>query len=139
MDVNTLWGLCVEESKKSPCKRHKVGAALLDSVGNVHLGFNHPNDGTCSCEDEHGETKHGFVTHAEIDAKNKVPEGVLITECVVTHAPCSNCAEALIKRGLEDLFYGVEITSSAVGIKRLLNKGVNVYKKEGDKWVQVIS
>ncbi|MBU0760824.1 MAG: hypothetical protein KJ600_00370 [Nanoarchaeota archaeon] len=59
----------VEEAGKSPCKRDKRGAVIVDSIGlEIGSGFNAPPAGL-ECEPRHCEpTCKDYAVHAEMNA-----------------------------------------------------------------------
>jgi deoxycytidylate deaminase len=99
MDFNKL---ALETAQKSPCKKRKVGAVIVDPSGNViSTGYNY-NTLEYPCEDRKGVT-YSTVKHAEISAINSA--GILtdLGGCTmyVTHTPCKNCQEAIDEEGLK--------------------------------------
>ena len=101
MDYNKI---ALEEAQKSPCKKRKVGAIIVDVVsGEIKAkGHNYNTSGNPDCEDVFGNT-YGTVIHAEIAALNSLDplyntKGSYI---YVTHPPCDNCQKAIDDAGLE--------------------------------------
>lgn len=97
--------LALKEAQKSPCQKRKVGAVIVTKDEEIiGMGHNTPTD-TVGCEDASGNTRTD-VTHAEINAIADVSsiytQDILKGATIyVTHQPCENCADAIIKAGLK--------------------------------------
>jgi len=93
--------------QKSPCKKRKVAAVIVDEKGNIVAeGWNY-NPKSDICEDEHGKT-FPDVIHAEVAAINALGNNKG-KHMYVTHYPCDNCRKVIENTGLtfevvEDLF-----------------------------------
>ena len=86
---------------KSPCKKRKVAAIIVDADGMIiGSGYNHRNGKPC--EDAAGASE-ADVVHAEIAAIDSVPPEMLYkAEAIyVTHPPCANCQYEIAKSGIE--------------------------------------
>ena len=95
-------------AQKSPCKKRKVGAIIVDRKGyTLGEGWNRPTS-TTGCEDANGDT-FPDVVHAEIAALeyfNIVRKTRVYTDeltMYVTHQPCENCAKAIAEAGITDV------------------------------------
>lgn len=88
--------LTIEEAKKSPCKKRKVGAIIVSKKGEIlSTGYNYNPLGE-DCEDATGLTSEDVI-HAEVSAISfldyeSIIEGAII---YVTHKPCENCQKAI--------------------------------------------
>ncbi len=106
------------EMEKSTCEKRKVGAIVVDEVGEI-IGRGHNfNLDRGSCEDSEGVTMPNVI-HAEIAALDNASEMIhkhLIissrpTKIYVTHQPCMNCMRAIYAAGITEV---IEVTK---GIK----------------------
>lgn len=104
MDFNKI---ALEIAQKSPCKKRKVGAVIVDPSGNViSTGYNYNSSlhaDSNDCEDSQGVT-YSTVVHAEISAIAYASLSSL-GGCTmyVTHTPCKNCQEAIDEVGLKTI------------------------------------
>jgi dCMP deaminase len=95
-------------AEQSYCVRKKVGAVLVTRAGTIGIGFNGTKAGKPNvCELLDGTTDPE-VTHAEINAIDKMSrEGVspLGSIVFVTLSPCINCAKSLAAVGVSAVYY----------------------------------
>lgn len=111
--------LAILNSDLSTCARHHVGAVLA-CKNNRHLasGRNGVERGHTHCEDlmregvlsyeDHQEWSKENEIHAEINAIEFCKEYGLPTEgttLYVTHCPCPECTDAIIKAGIAKVVY----------------------------------
>ena len=106
MDYNKL---ALEEAEKSPCRKRKVGAIIVDKVGEV-MGKGHNHYPAIAgkpvwhqgCEDKDGNTKPEVI-HAEIAAilSLDLSYNTRGSYIYVTHKPCESCQKAIDEAGLE--------------------------------------
>ena len=98
---NKIWDLVEHEAAKSPCKKRRVGAVLVDGESIV-TGYNH-NPVEHDCED--GEATHPDTVHAEIDMITKLPASYDGTGATlyVNHQPCDRCLTSLGVRNITDI------------------------------------
>lgn len=94
-----IFKLVTDEAAKSPAKRRKVGAILLNQCDEVvGRGYNHLADNlTACCENEAGDTLIG-VRHAEancLDYAFKAGSTVKGLTMYVSHEPCVDCRTLL--------------------------------------------
>jgi hypothetical protein len=138
MDYNKL---ALEEAQKSPCKKRKVGAVIVNKDKtkvlakghNFHL-YSEP------CEDSQSNTD-SLVIHAEIAVINKTTNLDEAKYIYVTHPPCNNCQEAIDEAGLEvilvddfikfdsgKLRYGLVPPKAMKELAKVLTYGAKKYK-----------
>lgn len=99
--------IAMEEMEKSDCIKRKVGAVIVDDMGEVMGRGHNVNMDNGPCEDEQGNTI-GEVIHAEISAisdamsvahkhlmRMSKPESIYIT-----HQPCARCMHAIKDIGI---------------------------------------
>lgn len=120
--------LAHEISKMSYCVRRQVGCVVVTETGNLAIGYNgtQPGEDNC-CEDPVTGNTIEDVTHAEVNALNKIPLDVDLSEAVlfVTTSPCTNCAEVIVNRGIKHVIYDA-LKRTAVGIDHLIKHNVRV-------------
>lgn len=121
-------------ARTSQAKRLKVGACLIKNGNPIAFGVNGTIPGwyTNECEDEEGNTKADVVTHAEINALNKlrkINESSVGATLLITHAPCLRCGHEILDAGIEKVYYRYQYRSDE-GIKYLKENGVVVYQLE---------
>lgn len=147
--------IAMEEMEKSDCIKRKVGAVIVDDMGEV-LGRGHNvNMANGPCEDEDGNTV-GDVVHAEEVAINdamQVQHKHLMRmsephSIYITHQPCAKCAHAIkeigikmenihivdsgIKHDAEKLRLSLIPTQLIEGVGEVMTFGAKKYKK--DNW-----
>lgn len=138
----------LEEAAKSPCKKRKVGAIIVNMYGEaVGRGHNTVSDAG-PCEDINGNTRPQVI-HAEINALKDM--GTSIGETIyVSHQPCDRCMTAINDKDLRvevvnsfmkfdtgKLRYDLIPPSSLKGLAAVLTYGAKKYKpnnwRGGDK------
>lgn len=97
---------------RGTCPRARVGAVLAREGRVISTGYNGSPSGTIHCEDEgcisNGEGRCIRTIHAELNcicfaAKHGTrTEGATL---YITHAPCLDCAKAIINAGIKEVFY----------------------------------
>ena len=101
---NKLHKLALDEAAKSTAKKRKVGAVIVDNIGEViGLGHNYASpDFNGPCEDAMGNTLP-FVVHAEVAAIESVKAIHIVYPLTiyVTHQPCENCQSAILKANID--------------------------------------
>lgn len=96
-------------SKRSTCKRAKVGCVLTYNNRIISTGYNGSAPGTEQCIDKEclKINNHCILTiHAEQNAiaNMTINPGHGIT-AYTTHSPCGNCYKALASIGVKEIFY----------------------------------
>ncbi len=122
------WGL----THLSRAKRLKVGAVLVDKDGKaVGHGYNHmPFKHRTQCCELNDDVSNPEVIHAEMDALVHVDFKSDGCTVFVTHAPCLDCAMAIVEAGASKVVYEVPYRLTN-GIDYLLGHGVIVEKYDG--------
>lgn len=144
--IDTASKIALIEAEKSPCKKRKVGAIIVDRDGIVlSKGHNHGRTPYTPCEDEQGYTT-SEVVHAEIAA---IKKGVNYDDCTifVTHQPCENCQKAIDDANLKlhivknfmkfdtgKLRYGLIPPEATKALASVLTYGAKKYKP--NNWKQ---
>ena len=122
-DLQKEWfELAFKTARKSPAKKQKCGAVLIQDNHVIATGFNHmPMGWEPSCEITENPTRatnnnpfcfktlksHPEVIHAEADAVSLAihcghsPVGGSI---YITHAPCMNCAKSIYMSGIREVW-----------------------------------
>jgi deoxycytidylate deaminase len=106
----------------SKCKRMTVYAMGMDKEGNTEYARNgnpgrcRDTVGTCGC------------THAEARLLKKMPKPVVVS---VSHAPCLECAKALVNAGVEVVTY-LKPYRLKDGVEHLDQNGVLVFSCTGE-------
>lgn len=104
----------------SNCRRMTVHAIGIDKEGRVEYAKN-ANPGRCT-----GDEGACGCVHAEIRLLKKMSNPVTV---MVSHAPCLNCAKALVKAGVQAVYY-MKPYRLKDGLEYLYNSGVLVYCTE---------
>lgn len=126
MATARLWSL------QSTCRRLKVGAIIVKDGRTISTGYNGAPSGFTHCTPDicNEEKSCTRTVHAEMNAivfaaKYGIPtEGA---ELYTTHAPCLDCAKAMINAGIAHVFYEQEYRSTD-GVEILAQAGVKVDK-----------
>lgn len=112
----------------SYCVKRRVGCVIELNDRVISIGYNgtQPGEDNC-CEDPVTGNTIEDVTHAEVNALNKIPLDVDLSEAVlfVTTSPCTNCAEVIVNRGIKHVIYDA-LKRTAVGIDHLIKHNVRV-------------
>jgi len=99
---NKIAKLVLEEAAKSPCKKRKVGAVIVDDRGEVIAkGYNY-NPRSENCEDDFSNT-YPEVIHAEISAimdAHIIKSSLKDCTIYISHPPCDNCKKAIKENGM---------------------------------------
>lgn len=123
LEMATLW------SKRSHCRRKKVGALLIKDEQIISDGYNGtPSGSSNDCEDGN-DTTYWYVIHAEMNVISKLAKNTNTSNnstLYVTLSPCRECSKVLLQsnikrvvfsefyRDIEGLFFlyenGVELT-----------------------------
>ena len=120
-------------SELSYAKRHKVGAVIVSSQGQIiSQGFNGTPpgyDNCCEYEDENGNlVTYPYVLHAESNAITKCARWNSSTEggtLYVTLSPCIDCARLIIQAGIKRVVYDEQYRNDE-GIKLLIDVGMTI-------------
>ena len=119
-------------SRFSYSNRDKVGAVIVDSVGNIQIGYNGTPSGFPNvCEDENGVTLPE-VLHAESNAILKAARSTISTQgstLFVTLSPCVECAKLIIQSGIKHVVFENEYRNTS-GIELLQKSGILVTRFE---------
>lgn len=123
-------------SKRSTCSRLKVGTVITstDYRKVLALGYNGAASGLPNrCErDEPGNC--GCATHAELNAMINCDTPRYVEKIVfITHAPCINCAKALINFGNIKQIYYRDTYRDLSGVKLLDSVGIPIAQFSGGR------
>lgn len=135
--ASSMLEIAVTLSKRSTCSRAAVGACVTDPemLQILGIGYNgnargldndcdRPTAGSCGC------------VHAELNALLKAP-GLVAKRLFTTHAPCINCAKAILNGGVISVAYIVRYRDPA-GVELLRQQmGDNVVQFSPDPLVTV--
>ncbi len=124
MEVAGLFG------SRATCGRLSVGAVIAKEGRIIVTGYNGPAAGEPHCNSDVCDESKPCTrsTHAEANAIKYAHERFMyIGGCTiyVTHSPCIDCAEKIIKAGIKEVVYQ-ELFRSDLGINKLKEKGINV-------------
>ena len=122
-------------SRKSHCRRAKVGAVIVNG-DSIVFGYNGtPSGHDNCCEDSDGETLPE-VLHAEMNAiaklaKNGGNKGD--TKMFITRPPCMECAKLILSAGINTVFFitddgageGLELLSHHALVKAFKRSEIN--------------
>lgn len=139
---NKLHKLALDEAAKSTAKKRKVGAVIVDSIGEV-IGLGHNYNASGACEDSKGNTLIDTV-HAEVAAIESIREVHIYYPLTmfVTHQPCENCQSAILKANIDNIIvvnsfmkfdtdklrYDLIPVSATRGLASVLTYGAKKYK-----------
>ena len=134
--------LALDEAAKSTAKKRKVGAVIVDSMGEV-IGLGHNYNASGACEDSKGNTLIDTV-HAEVAAIESIREVHIYYPLTmhVTHQPCENCQSAILKAHIDNIIvvnsfmkfdtdklrYDLIPVSATRGLASVLTYGAKKYK-----------
>ena len=114
-------------ASRSRATRAKVGCVIwhLKKRTIVGVGYNGTMPGHDNTMEADGKTLPEVI-HAEINAIRKVGwfarrKSVLF----VTHSPCYNCAVAIVRSGIKEVYY-IEPYGDSRGLQYLVTNGVSV-------------
>lgn len=129
-NVKLYSDLASRVAEQSTCKRLKVGAVIVTEEQILAIGYNGtPSGFDNNCEDDDGLTKKEVI-HAEMNALAKFAtsrESTKGATVFLTHAPCLNCANMLIRAQIAKVYFQEEYRSID-GIKLLEQFGIEVEK-----------
>lgn len=119
----------------SYARRLQVGAVIVDQTTDqpVSIGWNGTEPGQpniCDKDDGHGGlVSVEGVVHAEINAMRKLRarHDKSTLSLFVSHSPCPDCARAIVRSGLKQVFFNERYRLDE-GIKILLSGGVELYQ-----------
>ena len=135
--IQALVSAALWEGRRSDCARLHVGCSCKDDRGTEYSGRNSigcrgpkqcPHKGMSA-----GTDKPCYGEHAEMNTMDRVPSDRKIVSMIVTHFPCSNCAAAIIEKGVTEL-YVLHSYGGNKALPSLLAAGVNVTLLEGSKY-----
>ena len=121
----------------SYCERKKVGCVIVKDDRIISVGYNGTPSGEDNCCEHTIVTDSGEsllvtnpnVIHAEFNALKKLENShEAITDDVVafvTAAPCTRCAEEIVRNKIKNVYYD-DLYRSAEGVELLLDHGVKV-------------
>lgn len=131
--------LCLKVAKvialQSSAVRAQVGCVVYNKRTRniVSIGYNGTPSGDSNVCEVDGKTKSNVI-HAEVNALKKIfifkKKDYVVC---VTHAPCVNCARAIIEKGIREVYYlypygdgrGLkELSDCGVLVKRVLWDGI---------------
>lgn len=107
-------GVAMLASGRSKDPRRQVGACIVSKQNKIlAVGYNGFPKGCSDDEfpwsktaESYEETKHAYVSHAELNAILNYRGGSLDgTKLYVTLFPCNECAKAIIQCGIEEVVY----------------------------------
>lgn len=116
-------------AQRSDCKRLNVGAVLVKNNRIISIGYNGSPSGELHCWDRNCQGMPGQcgTIHAEHNAIQHCLIKTSGLTLYVTHSPCPECAELIIKSGIREVYYGVEYREThPLGI--LWHSHINVAK-----------
>lgn len=117
-------------SKRSYCKRKKVGCVIIKDNMIISDGYNGTPTGFENvCEDENGNTKQ-FVLHAEANALTKLAKSTNSSTnatLYVTMSPCYECSKLIIQTGIKKVVFKE---------KYRIEDGLDLLKKAGIEVIQ---
>lgn len=124
--VQLIYRFACDEAKRSMCKRHQIGAASFNLDKSIGLGHNTGCSGPC--------LHKGLPTGTEQECRTEHAERMLLAGSsfrpmfiVVTTFPCLKCSEALVEKGVANVYFREDYgENKALGY--LLSNGVNVTK-----------
>lgn len=114
-------------AKRSTCQRLSVGAVVAREGRVVSTGYNGAPSGLPHCSCDTSQPCEGTV-HAEMGAITfAAREGLRVGGCTLycTHAPCIDCAKAIINSGIRRVIYETPYRKTE-GIELLKSAGVTV-------------
>jgi dCMP deaminase len=104
----TYMAMAEAVAKESRAERLQVGSIIVVNQQTSVHGFNGTPPGEDNvCEDETGRTKPNVV-HAEVHtilAAKQLGVDVVGSTLFCTHAPCINCATAIVDAGISRVVY----------------------------------
>jgi dCMP deaminase len=107
-------------AQRSKANRLKVGAVIVRDDRIISTGYNGLPSGMDNVCEEDNVTKPEVV-HGEINAILFAAKyGVATNDCdlYVTHAPCVECAKAIVQSGIKRVYFG-QAYRSDLGLKLL--------------------
>ena len=113
----------------STAERRKVGCLVVKDNRPISSGYNGMPPGesnVCEC-DGHTKPEVRHAEHNAVFALAGLHESARGADVFVTTAPCEQCAIDLSFMGISRVFYSEEYRDVS-GIKRLLRKGISVFK-----------
>lgn len=124
MATAKLWSL------RSTCRRLHVGAVLVKDGRTISTGYNGAPAGFPHCTPDICNEDHSCkrTIHAEMNAilfAGKYGISTEGSELFTTHAPCLECAKAMVNAGISQVFYESEYRNTD-GIELLAQAGVKV-------------
>jgi len=114
-------------AKRSPDKKHKVGAIIVNEENTqvLSIGYNGDQKGGSNKRESMGVGKSGFI-HAEINALIKCDYNYpKKKKMYLTLSPCKICAKAIINAGISEVIY-FDKYSESDGLKILKDSDIIV-------------
>lgn len=143
METKQYESLALMEAAKSPCHKRKVGAVIVDALGNVVSSGHNYNLDEGPCEDSEGKTLNSVI-HAEAAAIAQLDTKLYTKPLTiyVTHNPCVNCLAEIKRVGIENIVvveqfmkfdtsklrYDLIPTSTTKALAQVLTYGAKKYK-----------
>lgn len=126
MGTAKLWAL------RSTCRRLKVGAVLSKKGRIISTGYNGAPSGFSHCTPDvcNEDSSCKRTVHAEMNALLFAAKYGISTEgseMYTTHAPCIDCAKAMINAGVSRVFYEQEYRNND-GLELLKQAGIHTEK-----------
>ena len=129
-------GLAKMTAEMSTARRLKTGAVIVSNHRVLSLGYNGTppgHDNSCEEEIDGILVTRPEVIHAEQNAIYKLARdgaSAVISTMYCTHAPCSECAKAILMSGITTVIYNAKYEAARSGgfdsIKMLTDHGVAV-------------
>jgi len=131
--------MAIDEAKRSPCQKRKVGAVVVSKTGlQYSTGHNYNPTGE-ACEVSPGITAKEVV-HAEVSAIKKAD--FKCWAIYATHQPCAACRKAIEEAGIEKIYiadgfmkfdnnklrYDLIPPSTTLALAKVLTHGAKKYK-----------
>lgn len=121
-------------SQRSTCRRLQVGAVLVKEGRIISTGYNgapsgfeHCDPSTCNDAKPCHKTIHAEINTIVFAARYGIStEGA---ELFTTHAPCLDCAKAIVNAGIKKVTYAEEYRNSD-GLTMLRNAGLFVQQMD---------
>ena len=129
-DIKIMMDVCRTVSRFSTATRAQVGAVVFNTKTRniVSFGYNGMPAGQSNICEVDGKTKPDVI-HAEVNAIRKLSWWQSRRHYVlgVTHAPCLNCATAILHSRIPRVYY-LEPYGDMRGVGRLLDHGIKVIR-----------
>jgi dCMP deaminase len=128
-DIKILMETCKTVARFSTATRAQVGAVLFHPASRniVSFGYNGMPAGASNVCELNGKTRDEVI-HAEVNCLRKVSWWRRRNTVLgVTHAPCVNCAQAILRANIKKVYY-LEPYGDMRGVALLKASGVEVVR-----------